>query len=496
MNKVYKIHPAIGIARVGNSSDAFFIGPEEPNHPGVEFSDDGSERPIANFKKDGFIKRQAARFRVWEYEVASNGDVNPVREIDCAQFVEWTVELRNSKAAGFALRSQIDGTRRVLVPGTQPRNQLISDRDSLTIKSPPISVGGVSSPWVDANKGKFLGRSVYLGGISTDASGRLLVMGGRGVAEGIPETPGDDVPLTSFANNDRWYDDVSDGPVTALVRIPGQDPIQAIPSWVICAPPDFAPMAHAPVSLFDVGIQAAIQRGWRNVPVIPSFVRDVLPVLKKSLSMRWVHGWHYWNLISDDWASLADPANHSIRSRAFEIITENALKDMGIPPYILDILAKWRDGNFVSDLSQPPANASIPEVLDRASLDACIATSFFPGIEAGFAMADKDLYMEPLRISHAKVKPGGLTEQMALPWQADFNDCSDDWWPSQRPNNIFVADTNIPNFSVEWSKGVGGSGNPSNRADMVSNFWKLGFIADNGSGNQLEVERDGSLPPR
>jgi hypothetical protein len=255
-------------------------------------------------------------------------------------------------------------------------------------------------------------------------------------------------------------------------------------------------MAHAPVSLFDVGIQAAIQRGWRNVPVIPSFVRDVLPVLKKSLSMRWVHGWHYWNLISDDWASLADPANHSIRSRAFEIITENALKDMGIPPYILDILAKWRDGNFVSDLSQPPANASIPEVLDRASLDACIATSFFPGIEAGFAMADKDLYMEPLRISHAKVKPGGLTEQMALPWQADFNDCSDDWWPSQRPNNIFVADTNIPNFSVEWSKGVGGSGNPSNRADMVSNFWKLGFIADNGSGNQLEVERDGSLPPR
>ena len=28
MATVYKIHPAIGIARVGNSPDEFFIGPE------------------------------------------------------------------------------------------------------------------------------------------------------------------------------------------------------------------------------------------------------------------------------------------------------------------------------------------------------------------------------------------------------------------------------------------------------------------------------------
>ena len=38
MATVYKIHPAIGIARVGNSPDEFFIGPErigeDPNPPG------------------------------------------------------------------------------------------------------------------------------------------------------------------------------------------------------------------------------------------------------------------------------------------------------------------------------------------------------------------------------------------------------------------------------------------------------------------------------
>lgn len=42
MATTYKIHPAIGIARVGNSPDEFFIGPERigerPDPPG-DFKD-------------------------------------------------------------------------------------------------------------------------------------------------------------------------------------------------------------------------------------------------------------------------------------------------------------------------------------------------------------------------------------------------------------------------------------------------------------------------
>ena len=51
------IHPGIGIARVGNSRDGFFIGPE------VQFPD----APPPNFFKDaaGGLKRQAARFRLY-----------------------------------------------------------------------------------------------------------------------------------------------------------------------------------------------------------------------------------------------------------------------------------------------------------------------------------------------------------------------------------------------------------------------------------------------
>lgn len=33
MSKIYKIHPAIGFARLGNHANAFFVGPESLAHP-------------------------------------------------------------------------------------------------------------------------------------------------------------------------------------------------------------------------------------------------------------------------------------------------------------------------------------------------------------------------------------------------------------------------------------------------------------------------------
>ena len=71
-----KIHPAIGVARVGDSPDGFFVGPESPG-------DAGSDGPY----KDGAgrIKRQAARFR--------EAEVRPLLERGGADFFlhcgEW-----------------------------------------------------------------------------------------------------------------------------------------------------------------------------------------------------------------------------------------------------------------------------------------------------------------------------------------------------------------------------------------------------------------------
>ena len=82
-----KIHPAIGIARLGNSPDEFFIGPESP---GVH------ARPRGGFRDShGRIKRQAARFRLFAYD--HKGKV--LGEITAADAqIEWTVHLANTKA--------------------------------------------------------------------------------------------------------------------------------------------------------------------------------------------------------------------------------------------------------------------------------------------------------------------------------------------------------------------------------------------------------------
>jgi hypothetical protein len=53
-----KIHPGIAIARLGNSTEEYFIGPEVPGQP--------AEPEDGLFKdKNGRIKRQAALFRIY-----------------------------------------------------------------------------------------------------------------------------------------------------------------------------------------------------------------------------------------------------------------------------------------------------------------------------------------------------------------------------------------------------------------------------------------------
>ena len=51
-------------------------------------------------------------------------------------------------------------------------------------------------------------------------------------------------------------------------------------------------------------------------------------------------------------------------------------------------------------------------------------------------MARQDTFRVPFRIRET-MEPGALTANMALPWQADFLDCADEWWPAERPNTVF-----------------------------------------------------------
>ena len=97
----YRIHPAIGIARVGDSPDDFFIGPEAPGVPPTLNKPDGSSTQPGKYKdQQQRIKRQGARFRIYEYTEDAAGVVTKVREITATEAqIEWEVHLANRKAA-------------------------------------------------------------------------------------------------------------------------------------------------------------------------------------------------------------------------------------------------------------------------------------------------------------------------------------------------------------------------------------------------------------
>ena len=101
----------------------------------------------------------------------------------------------------------------------------------------------------------------------------------------------------------------------------------------------------------------------------------------------------------------------------------------------------------------------------------------FPGIEASWLLRDKYSYSEPFRLNATKLKPGDVTKQMAVPWQADFTDCAQDgelaWWPAQRPDDVFPE---AGGAQVPWTRGI-----VNNMQDMVQKWHRLGFIVKKGA---------------
>ncbi len=91
-----RIHPAIGVARVGDS-DQFFIGPENPGVPGNWDPDTSKFRAFKD--SQGKIIRQAARFRIFQFDDAGSA----VKELTLADGVkiEWRVHVANRKASFF-----------------------------------------------------------------------------------------------------------------------------------------------------------------------------------------------------------------------------------------------------------------------------------------------------------------------------------------------------------------------------------------------------------
>jgi hypothetical protein len=344
---VFRIHPAIGIARMGNASpDNFFIGPEVPG-----FGPASLGTPPA-YKANGMVKPQAARFRVWEYRRDSFGQLYPVGEVTVGTAnvagIKWTVHLANKKASFHKFFGPAGENSPYVSPSadTSPtplRNAGVVNRQSLEIDFGARSIAGASQPpavfqpdssFVQTFPTRSDGTPVidYLGQLRTDDGGRLIVIGGKGKAGYSADAQ---PPLETYANNDGWFDDASDGPVTATITVRDSSgathDVEADGAWVLCAPPDFAPRVRPIVTLYDLltdmavrfqtlpnnalynpggplGKISALKAAYVPDPnnefpgYVPSFGDDVFPVLRAAFDMWWVTA-----LVNQKHTSLIDP---------------------------------------------------------------------------------------------------------------------------------------------------------------------------------------------
>ncbi|NQY01614.1 MAG: lysine-epsilon oxidase, partial [Flavobacteriaceae bacterium] len=232
------IYPPIGVMRVGNSENEYFIGPLV-DKPEVK------EDVYAYRDKTGAIKRQAAQFRIYGFNAAEKA----VKELTMENAkIVWHSHLSNQKSSWYQFQIALDipEASNPDIPPSLLRNIDVKDRSKLLIDGKKKSI---SKPDVIKGKkfiGKFMEKSVYLGEMHTDEISRLIMLGGHGKSENM----NGDRAIT-FANNEGWHDDISDGPVTAQVEYKGIK-LNVDPAWVICAPPDYAPMQKSVRTMWDL----------------------------------------------------------------------------------------------------------------------------------------------------------------------------------------------------------------------------------------------------
>lgn len=434
------IHPAIGVARVGNSPDGYFIGPQvaEPTPAAPGFYRDA----------EGALKRQAAEFRIYGYDAA--GEV--VREITAERdAIRWSVHLANGKSAWYQWQIALDIPEAAAVSVGRRNAGIVgvAARAGLAIDGGLRSIVGSNAHGVEFD-GRFGGVPVYLGELRTDAAGRLLVLPGRGVSASPGGRPvfvkSDPNP---FANADGWYDDIADGPVTAVVEIDGLV-IDVEPAWVLSAPPNYAPLVKGERTLYDLLYDLYVRAGWLAAPASVSFRHDVYPLLQRLTGLQWVNqGFanQFGHLGRYDFgepgfverlrrrpaAGTYDP-NTELRRQIFNSFRPPEAADGNQLPWpwlygdamdvpagssprqnasITDtqygVLRHWVQGDFDDDwhtaLAPPGAIDAValpeqPAMLDRSALEFCLADGFHPGCETTWPMRHLTMYARPFRIRH------------------------------------------------------------------------------------------------
>lgn len=268
--KSIRIHPGIGMARMGNS-DEFFIGPEAPGVIADPSYDGNSGSGKQQYRDAQMrLKRQAQRFRIYAYE--ANDQVIGEITANSADIksIQWRVHVRNMKAANYAFQGAYlfdpDKLRNPdIQPGLKPggRDQLIIDAGIQTIKSGDSGAKVLKGDvFTGVSKGKLPGalrfenftpedinsevevsytpaHDIELGQIRLDNQGQLIFIASPGKAESVtkpkvilsnpsefhnaPNGPENgENPLTNqfaYFNIPGWWDDTCGGEIDATITL-------------------------------------------------------------------------------------------------------------------------------------------------------------------------------------------------------------------------------------------------------------------------------------
>ena len=436
------IYPPIGITRVGNSKDEYFIGPlvDEPEAKIDQY---------AYRDKTGALKRQAAQFRIYGFNAAGKA----VKELtsDNAK-ITWHSHLANQKASWYQFQIALDipDAQDPNIPPSLLRNIDVKDRSTLLIDGGAQSISTPNVKEGHEFRGEFQSKEVYLGEMRTDEKGRLIMLGGHGKSENLKG----DIAIT-FANNEGWYDDTSDGPITAEVEYEGVQ-LKVEPAWVVCAPPDYAPMQKSVRTMWDLMRDVAVKSGMLERPARPSFKKDILPIFERMTNLQWVNagfaaafGWGgQFDYTTVEWVKkLNDPssANYEMRRtisnnfRRYDVsgaeapqlwpwtygdavsipTTGSVRQHSTLSGLQLEFLDQWVEGDFDADFVDMTGCPHIPkpleiddlpveeqpDMLTKAAMEFCLADAFHPGCEMTWPMRTSGMYSAPFRLKHAPKTP-------------------------------------------------------------------------------------------
>ena len=206
------------------------------------------------------------------------------------------------------------------------------------------------------------------------------------------------------------------------------------PGWIVVAPPNYGPLQKSVRTMWDLMRDVAITAGMLRKPARPSFEHDIRPLFERLARLQWVNagfaagfGWGSPNdFTSPEWLEkLSHKTDDTAEMRhvianQFRVFDRDSWSPvpwpwvygdaMSIPPAEtprqnaaltdtqLGMLQQWAAGDFDADYipgRTPPRRigdvplVDQPHMLDRASLEFCLADAFHPGLRDDLADAHR-----------------------------------------------------------------------------------------------------------